>query len=151
MTSTSGSSERCSSVLDENEDRTTILEVYRIFVATITAAENRRHQASTVYLGMIVALATVIGAFQDISFWSILGVMLISVVWLLSVYSFRQLAKAKFHVIKKLEAKLPFAAFGAEEKKRQRQKRIDLTCLEMTVPILVIVVCVVMLFLNRQP
>lgn len=151
MTATSDSSERRSSVTDENEDQTTILEVYRIFVATITAAENRRHQASTVYFGMIVALATVFDAFQDIRFWSILGIMLISVVWFLSVYSFRQLAKAKFHVIKKLEAKLPFAAFDAEEEERKKRQRIDLTHLEMAVPVLVFFLCLVILCLNRQP
>lgn len=151
MTATSDSSERRPSVIAKNEDQATILEVYRIFVATITAAENRRHQASTVYLGMIVALATVIGAFQEIRLWSILGVMPISVVWLFNVYSFRQLAKAKFHVIKILEAKLPFAAFDAEEEERKKRQRIDLTHLEMAVPVLVILFCLVMLCLNRQP
>lgn len=142
---------------EKKEDQATILEIYRIFVTTVTAAENRRQQTSTVYLGMIVALTTVTSAFQDIRFYSVVGVILISIFWLLSISYFRRLAKAKFHVIKILEAKLPFAAFDTENAfrtegtKGKQRRRTELTHLEMAIPILVVIVCVMLLLLNPRP
>ena len=41
------------------------LEIYKIFVGTITASENRRQQASTVYLGMIAAVFTVMASIKN--------------------------------------------------------------------------------------
>ncbi len=41
------------------------LEVYKVFISTITAKENRRQQASVVYLGMIAAIVTAVGVVRD--------------------------------------------------------------------------------------
>ena len=43
------------------------LELYKSYVATITATESRRQQASTVYLGMIAAVATFASSISNIS------------------------------------------------------------------------------------
>ena len=76
------------------------LEIYKIFVGTITASENRRQQASTVYLGMIAAVFTVMASIKNIELiFPVLVILVTSVLWWLTINYFRRLAKAKFSVI----------------------------------------------------
>ena len=123
------------------DDTKARLEIYSIFVQTITAAEHRRQQTSSVYLAMIVAVVTAAGAIRDIPLWLTAVVSFtIALVWLLSICYFRRLAKAKFHVIRQLEACFPMAAFKEEETeyKKGGRKQLGLTFLEMIVPVAIL-------------
>ena len=120
------------------------LEVYKVFVSTIIASENRRQQASTTYLGMIAAIVTVVGAIRDMALiYPAVVTWVISVLWFLSIRYFRKLAQAKFSVIAEIEKDLPIAALMMEwrEFRGERNDQIGLTHLEMILPILTVVVC----------
>lgn len=126
------------------------IEIYTAYIETITANENRRQQASNVYLAMVVAVATVGGAFQEIERIVLASAsFLVSLVWLFSICYFRRLAKAKFAVIDCFESTLGFGAFKLERKalkefkasrKHLKLMRLELTHLEMIVPLLAVVV-----------
>lgn len=91
------------------------LEIYRIWVETITAAERRRHFVSAGYAALAIAPITVAGVLPDVEMIYIAApVYFVSGLWLTTVYSFRCLARAKFKVIEELEASLPAAPFREE-------------------------------------
>lgn len=121
------------------------IEVYKIFVSTITANESRRQRALTVYLGMTAAVATVTSSINDIELIvPAIVVWVISAIWWLSVKYFRNLAQAKFKVIAELEKDFPIAPFKIEwEKFKRRRNLISLTHLEMVVPTLVFILATI--------
>ena len=122
------------------------LEIYKVFVTTITANENRRQQTSTVYLGMVAAVVTAAGVVRDIPLiYPALVILSISVIWFFTIRYFRRLAKAKFAVVSKIEEGLPIAAFEMEWQilSAGKNNRIGLTHLEMFVPSLIAASCAV--------
>jgi len=122
------------------------LEIYKVFVTTITANENRRQRASTIYLAMLAAIATVASSIRDMDLiYPVMVILLISIIWLCNIIYFLKLAQAKFLVVAEIEKNLPIAAFGMEWQTFKDNKRwwqISLTKLEMTVPVLAIVLCI---------
>ena len=122
------------------------LEIYKVFVTTITANENRRQQTSTVYLGMVAAVVTAAGVVRDIPLiYPALVILSISVIWFFTIGYFRRLAKAKFAVVSKMEEDLPIAAFEMEWQilSAGKNNRIGLTHLEMFVPSLIAAGCII--------
>ncbi len=123
------------------------LEIYKVLVSTITANENRRQQASVVYLGMIAAIVTAVGVvrYNMQLIYPASLIFLISMVWFLTIRYFRRLAKAKFAVVSEIEKDLPVAAFEMEWKMLSEEKKnsIDLTHLEMFLPLFIALGCVV--------
>lgn len=120
------------------------LEIYKVFVTTITANENRRQQTSTVYLGMVAAVVTAAGVVRDIPLiYPALVILSISVIWFFTIGYFRRLAKAKFEVVSKIEEDLPIAVFDMEWQilSTGKNNRIGLTHLEMFVPSLIAASC----------
>ena len=121
------------------------LEVYKVFISTITANENRRQQASVVYLGMIAAIVTAVGVVCNNMplIYPTSLIFLISTIWFLTIRYFRRLAKAKFAVVSEIEKDLPVAAFEMEWKilSEEKNKLIDLTHLEMFLPLFIALGC----------
>lgn len=121
------------------------LEVYKTFVETIIASENRRQQVSTIYLGMVVAVSTVAGAVEKIELiYPASIVLVLSTVWFLSVRYFRKLAHAKFFVISEIEKDIPIAAFQLEwnKLKSENGSQVSLTYLEMSIPVMLGLLCI---------
>lgn len=122
------------------------LEIYKIFVETITSNEVRRQTSSTIYLGMLSAVATI----TPIKIWEYAYVpvtvaLVISLTWLATVMYFRRLAQAKFSVIVEFEKDFCLPAFEREWQYLKQQKRaffIDLTYLEMIIPTATSIVCI---------
>ena len=123
------------------------LEIYKVLVSTITANENRRQQASVVYLGMIAAIVTAVGVvrYNMQLIYPASLIFLISTVWFLTIRYFRRLAKAKFAVVSEIEKDLPVAVFEMEWKILSEEKKnsIDLTHLEMFLPLFIALGCIV--------
>ncbi len=119
------------------------LEIYKIFVTTITANEGRRQRAATVYLGMIAGLVAAVQAIPTLTYaGSAAIVFVIAAVWLLTIYYFRRLAQAKFAVIKEIEKDLSFRAFEFEERSFKQRRGVpapSLTWLEMGLPALLLI------------
>lgn len=91
-------------------------EVYTTFVSTISAAESRRQRASTVYLGMVAAIATIGSGLTDVpTVVPAASILIIAVTWGATIRSFRRLAKAKFAVVKELEKDFHLPPFQRED------------------------------------
>ena len=121
------------------------LEIYKAFISTVTANENRRQQASVVYLGMIAAIVTAVGVVHSNTplIYPTSLIFLISAIWFLTIRYFRRLAKAKFSVISEIEKDFPIAPFEMEWEilSDEKNKQIDLTHLEMLLPLLIALAC----------
>ncbi len=116
------------------------LEIYKVFVNTITANEGRRQKISTAYIGMIAAITTATAAIPELpSIVSATVILAISITWFLTVVYFRNLAQAKFTVINEIEESLSVPAFALEWrhfKKGSMFGWLSLTKLEMVIPAL---------------
>ncbi len=126
------------------------LEIYKIYVRTIIATENRRQRAATAYLSIIAAIATVSSIIGDIPLVVPIGaIIFVALIWLATVYYFRRLAKAKFSVISSIEPILPIQPFKEEWKHFKKGgilTKVGLTRLEMWIPTLIILLCGIYLF-----
>lgn len=123
---------------------TSTTELYTVFVNALIATEQRRQQASTVYLSIISAGAAILGVSNKIDpIFVVIAIVATCLIWFTSLVYFRSLSKTKFKVISKMESKWKIKPFALEWKyfKKERKKniftRIDLTYLEMLVPLLI--------------
>ena len=128
------------------------LELYKTFVDTITATEQRRQQASGIYLSLLSAGAATLGIAKDLDpIFIVIPALTVSLIWLASIFYFRGLAEAKFKVINQLEAGWSLKPFDLEWEafKKIREKKpilkVSLTHLEMVPPALIFLVSCVYL------
>lgn len=130
-------------------DKKEILDLYSIYVQTITANEQRRLQVSVFYLSLVVAGTALLGVIKLKSLFVIVPVFIISLIWFFSIKYFRSLANAKFKVISEMESHFSIRPFemerthykGAdkddEQAKVKKKLRLSLTHLDMLVPLAV--------------
>lgn len=123
-------------------DQPSKAELYAIFVETITAAEQRRQQISSIYYSILIAVSAFLGSDIKVdTAYVILPFSLISLIFFAKIKYFRNLATAKFAVINELEKNWdirPFEMEWAEFKKSGKFKFSGvLTQLESAVPLLV--------------
>ena len=123
-------------------DQPNTLELYRIMVATITANEGRRQQASAVYMSLVSAGVAVLGAGAVNPYFVLLPIMAIAAVWFVTIRYFRALAQAKFAVIVELEREWhirPFAMEWQHLKENWRWRGLELSNIETYLPVAVFV------------
>lgn len=122
-----------------------ILELYKTYVVTITANEQRRQQLSAFYLSLVAAGVAALGAIKNLDPLYIVGpAFVISLIWYMSIKYFRALAKAKFKVVAEMENRFPVQPFALEwkfykddnktEDAKERTVRPGLSHLDMAVP-----------------
>ena len=122
--------------------------LYGFFVSTVTAAENRRQQASLIFILLISAGYTVIGTVEiDNYYYFLIPIIVFSIIWWRTIDYFRTLAEAKFKVIKEMEKSWQIKPFGDEyqytkDLNKNKIISISLTHLEMTIPVLILIVSV---------
>ncbi len=130
------------------------LDLYNIYVNTIISNENRRQQASAIYLSLISAGLALIGSVKSINiYYLIFPAMAISIIWLLTIIYFRSLAQAKFKVIEEIEKDWDIKPFYSEWTHFKSQKRgaffqISLTYLEMSIPIITFACASIYILIN---
>ena len=122
------------------------IELYSVYINTVISNENRRQKASVIYLSLISAG---LGFGQSLAFFQyveLLRCMIIPVsfIWLITIIYFRALAQAKFKVIIEMEKEWEIKPFGLEWKHLKDKKIIalfpvELTFLEMCIPIITLV------------
>lgn len=128
------------------------IAIYETFVLTITAAEKRRQQASSLYVFLISTGYTLIGTIEDMrTTYILIPIIFISLIWWQTIIYFRNLAKAKFFVIGKMETGWTIKPFTDEYDKTKEINQnkifhISLTYLEMAIPFLILVFSLVFLF-----
>ena len=138
-----------------------ILELYSVYVQTITANEQRRLQISVFYTSLITGWLALIGIIDSLKvFYITIPIFGISIVWFLSIRYFRALAKAKFSVIKELEKHFFIQPFAIERKhykgqdnsnigtKSKKRWRIGLAHIDMIVPLFISIISGIYLFLS---
>ena len=96
-------------------DKTETLELYKVFVETITATEQRRQAFGAFYTSLIAAGAALAGADEEIDFlWIAVIALGVSIVWFLTIQYFHRLASAKFAVVASMESELAIRPFELE-------------------------------------
>lgn len=117
------------------------LELYSIVVGTITANEQRRNQMAAIYLTVISLSTALLGVYKDLEpLFVVIPMLVTSLFWLLNMLYFRSLAKAKFSVIKEIEAEWEFRPFDREWQSLKAQpayRRVSLTIIESLFPALI--------------
>lgn len=128
------------------------IDLYGIYINTITAAENRRQQVSAIYFSLISAGIGLTGTYSMNNTRYLLPLIaFISVIWLITIRYFRKLAQAKFKVIEKLEKDWELQPFATEWEYLKAQKKksflcISLTSLEMMPPVIALLYSAVSFF-----
>ena len=92
-----------------------LLEQYKLYVEMADRVSQRRQAANRFYIsllsglgGLYLLLEKILHTQPNIIIWAIL-IIIISLLWWLTINSYRQLNSGKFKVIHEMEQQLPFA------------------------------------------
>lgn len=122
-------------------EKSEIVEIYSIYVQTITANEQRRQTLAAFYLSLVAAGIALLASEKDIQYIAIaIPITIVSLVWFATIRYFRNLAKAKFIVIADLESNFEIKPFTKEWEYYKQEKgrlKIGLTHLELIIPIVI--------------
>ena len=105
-----------------------LLEQYKLYVKTSLDVTSKRLESNKFYLTLssiifgIAGYLTVINQYAVILLFSIVGGV-ISVVWIQSIASYKELSAAKFRVIHELEQSMPARLFKFEQKYYSGKRR----------------------------
>lgn len=114
-----------------------LLKIYGIYVATITAQEQRRYQVVAVYSALVAgAWAVLVAGGMSHQTLIIIGICVISLVWVFTVRAFKRLADAKFSVIRDIEKEFSIQPFRQEWEYEKNNKfcSLRLSRLDEAVP-----------------
>ena len=127
-----------------------LVEQYKLFVEMADNVSQRRSQANAFYTSVLSILLVVVSfvadkdAFSDkfaavLLAFGLLG-LLLCLVWLLNIRSYRQLNTGKFKVIHEMEQQLPFPCYEREwellKQGETKRKYWQLTRVEQYVPVI---------------
>ncbi|GJL96608.1 MAG: hypothetical protein DHS20C06_04250 [Hyphobacterium sp.] len=117
------------------------IQLYGIYVGTITAAENRRQSYSAILLTLYAATFALLGSdFAIDPIFVVPALAVISWIWWSKIRFLKKLAKSKFAVIEELEAEFEIKPFKSEWKHFKENRKLDLPLglsdLEMAIPLL---------------
>ncbi|MFY8226239.1 RipA family octameric membrane protein [Clostridium perfringens] len=133
--------------IDENKRADIILEQWKVYVQMADNISNRREKSNKFFTTInttIIGLCTTKIIDIDKKIIIITGI-LIGIVWILSIRSYKMLNKAKFQVINEIENKLPVQGFKYEWDKLKVVQHINLTSSEKYVPIAFIIIYIIFL------
>lgn len=134
---------------DQTPSEAQVLELYRLAVEMADRVSARRSAANTYFVSLQTATLAVLGLLTGRSVQPSSGVLIAvclagactSVTWFLLLRSYRDLNRAKFEVITKMEEHLPVRVFGNEwvslkqdPVKRWRPRYAELGSVERVVP-----------------
>ena len=122
-------------------ERTHKIEIYKAYITTIIATENRSNRTSTVYMSVLIAIATFASSTEEPPVLLItMIIFLVSLVWYFTSKYFRRLTETKYLVIKELERGFGFPLFRIEEENFQRRykHRQTISDLETFIPLAIL-------------
>lgn len=127
-----------------------ILEQWKTVVEMADSTSNRRISSSNVFILINTAILAFISfevGFTNLII-SIIGIV-ISVVWICSIKSYKKINKIKFKVINELETFLPASTYGYEWKLINENKRHKhFTTLESFIPFIFIIMYITVIIIN---
>lgn len=123
------------SVIGESTE--VILAQWQTCIEMANAVSERRDTMNNLFVSLNLAIIAAVSLMWDAKTVVLLASgIIVCVVWILFIRNFRELNKAKFEVINKLEKHLPIPAFSDEWQSLKRSKRyIEGTNLEKLFPI----------------
>jgi len=130
----------------------TLLEQYKLISESADKITDKRQSTNNFYLGVnsfILAVASYL-AVSKVSAVSILisiSGLLVSVVWLENINSFKQLNSAKFKVIHELEEYLPARIYQKEDEYLQKGY-YKLTAVEKWIPVIFGILYIIIILIS---
>lgn len=120
-----------------NEDEDILLAQWQTCVGMANSISERRDTMNNLFVTLNLAIVAAISFMWDIKTVLLLVAgIVVCVVWILFIRNFRELNKAKFEVINKIEDRLPIEAFDDEWKHLKKSKKyIEGTKLEKIMPL----------------
>lgn len=121
--------------MDGKED--TLLSQWQTCVEMANAVSERRDTMNNLFVTLNLAIIATISFMWDTNTIALLAAgIIVCIVWILFIRNFRELNKAKFEVINKIETHLPVAAFDDEWQFLIKSKKyIEGTKLEKCMPL----------------
>ena len=122
-----------------------VLEQWKTCVEMANSNTEKRNNANSLFITLNAALFAVITFAWDYKsiFLSVIGIV-VCVLWLNSIRSYKQLSSVKYHIVNEIEKKLPLAPFTHEwEKLRLEYNYVGLTKIEKVLPWLFLVLYIV--------
>lgn len=133
-----------------------ILEQYKLYVETAEKVSDRRQNSNNFFLTLNSILLTFTGYLTTFSFalWHTIlaftGIS-ISILWFLTITSFRNLNSGKFRVIHKIEQKLPMKLFVDEwaylRDGKNSKKYIKISKVEQGIPLIFFILYLLIIIL----
>lgn len=125
-------------------EKNNIVEIYGIYVQTITANEQRRQALAAFYLSLVAVGSALLASEKFTQYIAIaFPISIVSLVWFSSIRYFKNLAKAKFKVIDELEDTFEIKPFKHEWEYYKKEKsvlRLGLTQLELIIPAFIFII-----------
>lgn len=123
--------------LKETENQETLLAQWQTCVEMANAVSQRRDAMNNLFVTLNLAIVAAVSFIWDTKTVALLvSGVIVCVVWIFFIRNFRELNKAKFEVINKLEQRLPVPAFLDEwQCLKKSRKYIEGTKLEKSLPI----------------
>jgi hypothetical protein len=137
-------------------DQDILFEQYKLYVETAEKVSDRRQSANNFFLTINSAIVAFTGFLTTQSFqvWHIIVAIAglsISILWLLTLRSFRSLNTCKFKVIHELEEKLPSKLFTCEwnylGQGKSKRKYLKLSVIEQGIPIIFSILYIALILL----
>lgn len=116
----------------KQKDNKNIFDIYKMYVETTQHISNCRQQSNNFYILLNSGIVAYNAHFASF-FISMFGI-LINIVWILKIKSYKNLNSAKFKVINKLEKFFPVEVFNDEYKILKNTKYKSLSDYEIYVP-----------------
>lgn len=122
-----------------------LFKQYKLYVETAERVSDRRQNANSFFLTLNSILVAFTGFLTTLPFeiWHVLiaiAGLSISILWLLTLRSFRKLNESKFKIIHQLEEKMPSKLFKDEwdylHKEENKTKYLKLSVIEQGIPII---------------
>ena len=133
-----------------------LLQQYKLYVESAEKVSDRRQSANSYFLALNSLILSFAGYLTTFSFrlWHIViaasGIS-ISILWLLTLKSFRSLNSAKFKVIHSLEEDLPAELFKKEweylDRGKKKRTYLKLSLVEQGIPLIFIILYVIIVIL----
>lgn len=125
-----------------------LLEQYKLYVEMADRVSQRRDQGNRLYIALLTALAAVLAIVVDADVFSDLQAVVflvtglvgasVSLVWFVTIKSYRALNSGKFAVIHEIERQLPFQGYKKEwdiiRPSKGKRRYFQLTRIEQFVP-----------------
>ena len=119
-----------------NEKEEILLAQWQTCVEMANAISERRDTMNNLFVTLNLAIVTAISFMWDTkTIFLLIAGIIVCIVWILFIQNFREMNRAKFEVINKIEVRLPIKAFDDEWKSLKKSKKyIEGTKLEKVLP-----------------